>query len=201
MSYRPSAGPRKQDPRHRVPAVSRLPRLPILRPGLASYNSVLCPPRQPACHARCYPGRGKAGRGSGRARRSWHPSRHARTKRIVFGVSSFRAVSAGFRTRNRTQQSSLRPGDSARSGAAASRSGVERSEADGVSLSSAVQSPPDSGRPRRARRSIVAEAARAVSVRRGVGSCLRASLRAGWQALCVGGSEVGRFGVGTGSEG
>ncbi len=38
-------------------------------------------------------------------------------------------------------------------------------------------------RPRRGRRSIVAGTARAVSGRRGVGSCLRASLRAGWQAL------------------
>jgi hypothetical protein len=28
MSYRPSAGTRKQDPRHRVPAVSRLPHHP-----------------------------------------------------------------------------------------------------------------------------------------------------------------------------
>jgi hypothetical protein len=68
----PQAGPPAPGPR-------RLPPTPpsIRRPGLASYNSVLCPPRQPACHARCYPGRGKAGRGSGRARRSWHPSRHA----------------------------------------------------------------------------------------------------------------------------
>jgi len=49
----PAPAPAPQDPRCRVPAASRLPRLPIRRPGSASYNAVLWPRAYRACHASC----------------------------------------------------------------------------------------------------------------------------------------------------
>ena len=49
----PAPAPAPQDPRCRVPAASRLPRLPIRRPGSASYNAALWPRAYRACHAAC----------------------------------------------------------------------------------------------------------------------------------------------------